>query len=137
VKHTFAGDLQTVLKRPLPEAKKALKQFPTIGDPSADKILLFTKTAPVAAIPSNCVHVLPRLGFGEEKKNYAATYRSAQEAIRAQLPERAGALLRAYLLLKQHGQELCKRSRPRCEQCPVSSDCLYYKRIYYGRSAHI
>ena len=137
VKHTFAGDLQTVLKRPLPEAKKALKQFPTIGDPSADKILLFTKTAPVAAIPSNCVHVLPRLGFGEEKKNYAATYRSAQEATRAQLPERVGALLRAYLLLKQHGQELCKRSRPRCEQCPVSSDCLYYKRIYYGRSAHI
>ena len=62
--------------QPLPEAQKALKKFPTIGDPSADKILLFTKTAPVAAIPSNCVHVLPRLGFGEEKKNYAASYRS-------------------------------------------------------------
>lgn len=137
VKHNFAGDLRTVLKRPLPEARKALKQFPTIGDPSADKILLFTKTAPVAAIPSNCVHVLPRLGFGEERKNYAATYRSAQEAIRAQLPERGGALLRAYLLLKQHGQELCKRSRPRCEQCPVSSDCLYFKRMQYGGSASI
>src|SRR5437879_10967727 len=36
VKHTFAGDLRTVLKRPLPQARKALKQFPTIGDPSAD-----------------------------------------------------------------------------------------------------
>ena len=33
VKHTFAGDLRTVLKRPLPQARKALKQFPTIGDP--------------------------------------------------------------------------------------------------------
>ena len=137
VKHTFAGDLRTVLKKPLPEARKALKQFPTIGDPSADKILLFTKTAPIAAIPSNCVHVLPRLGFGEEKKNYAATYRSAQEAIRAQLPERADSLLRAYLLFKQHGQELCKLSRPRCEQCPVSSDCLYFKRVRYGGSAPI
>ena len=137
VKHTFAGDLRTVLKGPLREARKALKQFPTIGDPSADKILLFTKTAPVAAIPSNCVHVLPRLGCGEEKKSYAATYRSAQEAVRTQLPESAGALLRAYLLLKQHGQELCKRSRPRCEQCPVSSDCLYFKRRQYGGSAPI
>jgi len=137
VKHSFSGDLRTVLKRPLPEARKALKQFPTIGDPSADKILLFTKTAPVAAIPSNCVHVLPRLGIGEEKKNYAATYRSVQEATRAQLPERAAALLRAYLLTKQHGQELCKRSRPRCEQCPVSSECLYYQRLQYGRSAPI
>jgi len=137
VKYTFAGDLRTVLRKPPPEAKKALKKFPTIGDPSAEKILLFTKTAPVAAIPSNCLHIPLRLGFGEEKKNYAASYRSAQEAIRTQLPEKCGALLRAYLLIKQHGRELCKRSRPRCEQCPVSSDCLYFKRMQYGRSAPI
>jgi len=31
----------------------------------------------------------------------------------------------------------CKRSRPRCEHCPVSSDCLYFKRMQYGRSALI
>ncbi len=67
VKRAFAGDLRAVLKKPLPEAKKALKKFPTIGDPGADKILLFTKTAPVAAVPSNCVHVPLRLAFGEEK----------------------------------------------------------------------
>lgn len=128
VKHTFGGDLRAVLKKNLPEARKSLKKFPTIGDPGADKILLFTKTAPVAAIPLNCVHVPLRLGFGEEKKNYAASYRSAQEAIRAQLPEDCGTLLRAYLLLKQHGQELCKRSRLRCEHCPVSSDCVYFQK---------
>jgi endonuclease III len=127
VKHTFGGDLRSVLKKPLQEAKKSLKKFPTIGDPSAEKILLFTRSAPVTAVPSNCVHVPLRLGFGEEKKNYAASYRSAQEAIRAQLPQECGPLIRAYLLLKQHGQELCKRSRPRCEECPVSSDCVYFK----------
>jgi endonuclease-3 len=132
VKHAFAGDLRAVLKKPLPEARKALKQFPTIGDPGADKILLFTKTAPVAAVPSNCVHVPLRLGFGEEKKNYAASYRSAQEAIHAELPEECGALLRAYLLLKRHGQELCKRSRPLCEECPVSSDCAYFQTMRRG-----
>jgi endonuclease III len=88
VKQNFAGDLRTVLKKPLPEAKRALKKFPTIGDPSAEKILLFTKTSPIAAIPSNCVHVPLRLGFGEEKKNYAASYRSAQEAIRHQIATR-------------------------------------------------
>jgi hypothetical protein len=31
-------------------------------------------------------------GFGEEKKNYAASYRSVQEEIRGQLPETVGAL---------------------------------------------
>ena len=134
VKHTFAGDLKTVLKRPLPEARKLLKQFPTIGDPSADKILLFTKTAPVPAVPSNCLHVPLRLGFGAEKKNYAASYRSAQEEIGRQLPEDCGARVRAYLLLKQHGQELCKRSRPLCERCPVSSGCAYFNRARSGGS---
>jgi len=129
VKYEFAGDLRTVLKKPLPEARKALKKFPCIGDPSADKILLFTRTAPISAVPSNCVHVPLRLGLGEEKKNYAAGYRSAQEAIGAQLPEECGPLIRAYLLLKQHGQQLCKNSRPRCDLCPVSSDCLYYKGV--------
>ena len=123
VKHTYGGDLGAVLKKPLPEARKVLKKFPTIGDPGADKILLFTRTAPIAAVPSNCLHVPTRLGLGEEKKNYAATYRSAQEAIQAQLPADCDALLRAYLLLKRHGQELCKRSWPLCGSCPVSADC--------------
>ncbi len=127
VKDAYAGDLRTILDMPLPEAKKALKQFPTIGDPGAEKILLFAGTAPVAAIPSNCVHVLLRLGFGEEKKNYLASYRSAQQAIRAELPEECGALLRAYHLVKHHGKECCKRSQPRCERCPVSSNCNYFK----------
>jgi len=127
VKHDCGGDLRSVLKTPVSQARKALKMFPCIGDPSADKILLFTKTAPIAAVPSNCVHVPLRLGFGEEKKNYAASYKSAQEAIREQMPQDFGALIRAYQLLKHHGQELCKSSRPRCEVCPVTGDCVYFQ----------
>lgn len=135
VKYKFAGDLRNALRKPLPEARKALKLFPCIGDPSADKILLFTKTAPIAAVPSNCVHVPLRLGLGEEKKNYAASYRSVQEAIGARLPEECSRLIRAYQLLKQHGQELCKNARPRCDLCPVSSDCLYFKRFKNPQTA--
>jgi endonuclease III len=130
VKHAYGGSLRGKMKKSLPEARKMLKQFPTIGDPGADKILLFSNTAPIPAVPSNCLHVATRLGFGEEKKNYAATYKSAQEAIRAELPEDRDSLLRAYLLLKQHGQETCKFARPRCGECVVSSECLYYKRVY-------
>ncbi|HYK37591.1 hypothetical protein [Alloacidobacterium sp.] len=122
----FAGDMSAVLKRPMPEAKKLLKKFPTVGDSTADKILLFTKTAPVAAIPSNCVHVPLRLGFGREAKNWAASYRSAQTDLDAQLPSTCSARLRAYLLLKQHGQELCKLSHPLCSQCPLAALCPFY-----------
>ena len=127
VEHEFGGDLRSVLKKPLAEARKALKKFPTIADSGADKILLFTKTAPVAALPSNCLDVPLRLGFGTASKNWAASYRSAQEAVRAELPEDCDAQIRAYLLLKRHGHEVCKRSRPLCEQCCVSSDCRYFQ----------
>lgn len=126
VKDVYGGSLRAVMKKPLPEVRKILKQFPTIGDPGADKILLFSNTAPLAAVPSNCVHTPNRLGFGEEKKNYAASYKAVQEAFRAELPAEHAPLLRAYLLLKRHGQETCKRNRPRCEECAVSADCLYY-----------
>jgi endonuclease III len=127
VESEFGGDLRRVLSLPVPEAKKALKKFPTIADATAEKILLFTKTAPVAALPSNCLHLPLRLGFGRESKNWAASYRSAQEAIRAEMPETCDAQIRAYLLLKRHAQEVCKRSRPLCEQCSVSNDCRYYQ----------
>jgi endonuclease-3 len=126
VEHEFGGNLNQVLKLPLPQAKAALKKFPTLGESGAEKILLLTKTAPVAAVPSNCIHVPLRLGFGRESKNWAASYKSAQEAIRAELPETCEAQLRAYLLFKKHGQTLCKSARPKCEECPVTVECRYY-----------
>src|SRR5579862_4734078 len=126
VEDEFGGDLKSVLKRPVAEAKKVFKKFPTIGDPIADKILLFTKTAPVAAIPSNCVHVPLRLGFGTAGKNYAQDYRAAQEAIRKEIPDDIAAHLRAYLLIKEHGQTLSKTARPKCDECPVTDECLYF-----------
>ena len=126
VNEKYSGDLAAALRRPLPEARKVLKQFPTIADPGAEKILLFTRTAPIAAVPSNCVHVPLRLGIGTAYKTYAKDYKSAQSALAAEVPEDHAARLRAYLLLQHHGQELCKRSRPKCDDCPVTSDCRYY-----------
>jgi endonuclease III len=121
----FHSDLGSVLRKPLPQAKKTLKRFPSIGDPSAEKILLFTRSYPVMALDSNGLRVLCRVGFAEEQKNYSATYRSVQEALRHQLPRDYDSLIRAHQLLRHHGQELCKRSKPRCAECPVQTECNY------------
>ena len=59
----FDSDLRSALNRPLPQAKKALKRFPSIGDPGAGKILLFTRSYPVMALESNGLRVLCRVGF--------------------------------------------------------------------------
>jgi len=116
-------------------ARKQLKKFPNIAEPGADRILLFAGLAAVAAVPSNCPHVLVRIRHGLEHENYGRTYREAQEAMVAELPPSAAARKRAYLLLKKHGQEICKRTKPRCEQCPVNDACAYFAGRRRGRAA--
>jgi endonuclease-3 len=124
----FKDDLAAELKKPLPQAKKSLKRFPTIGDPGAEKILMLTRSYPVLALESNGLRVLLRLGFAEERKSYAASYRGVQEAVAGQLPTDYDGLIVAHQLLRQHGQELCKRSRPLCEAgCPLTTVCRYYQ----------
>jgi endonuclease III len=136
VKNDFGGDLKAVLKKRMQEekqqtgkgiraAKKVLKEFPVVGEPSAEKILLFSKLAPVAAVPSAFVEVPARLWFGKAGKNYSADYRVAREILTAGLAETFEARQGAYLLLKKHGQQTCKRSNPRCEVCPLTGQCAY------------
>lgn len=123
----FDGDLGSILKLPAPKAKRALKKFPGIGNPGAEKILLFTRTQPVLALESNGLRAMMRLGYGEEQKTYSATYRSVQEAVEPELKNDFDWLIEAHQLLRRHGQELCKRSEPRCAECPLKLNCRFYQ----------
>lgn len=134
VMNEFGGDLRSGLTGPTSQVRKVLKRFPGIADPGADRILLFGHLQPVAAVPSNCNQVLVRIQLGIERENYGINYREAQALIEADLPEQFHARMRAYLLLKQHGQTLCKRSKPKCDQCPVSSNCAYFAGKNRGRA---
>jgi len=134
VQNEFGGDLRTGLVGPLAEVRKILKKFPNIADPGADRILLFAGIAPVAAVPSNCPHVLVRIQRGQERENHSVNYKEAQQAIASEVPKKFDALARAYLLLKHHGQELCKRTKPKCEQCPIHTQCAFYAGKRRGRA---
>jgi endonuclease III len=127
----FDGDLDKVLNRPLTQAKKALRKFPGIGDPGAEKILLVSRTHPILALDSNGLRVLLRLGYGEERKSYASTYRSAQEAVESELKKNFDWLIAAHQLLRRHGQELCKATVPLCPSCPVKLSCRYYRERHH------
>ncbi|MBV8904374.1 MAG: hypothetical protein JOZ22_12125 [Acidobacteriia bacterium] len=121
----FGGDLRAGLRGPIPAIRKTLKKFPNIGDPGADRILLFGGISPVAAVPSNCPQVLARMVRGRERETYNAQYSEAQELLEDAVPRTFDARQRAFLLLKCHGQSLCKRSAPRCDGCPVRSGCAF------------
>jgi hypothetical protein len=86
----------------VPEIRAALKKFPNIADPGADRIRL-----------------------GRERENYGRNYAEGQAIIEAETPASFDARTRAYLLVKWHGQQLCKRTNPKCGECPVRISCSF------------
>jgi len=122
----FSGDLAAGLAwLPPAQARAALRKFPGIGPPGADRMLLFAGLAALAAVPSSCPYVLPRIVSGRVAEGYRASYAQAQGAIEAAIPADFARRQRAYLLLLRHGRELCKRSRPQCELCPLAQRCRF------------
>jgi len=118
-------DLAEVLRRPVREARRVLQRFPGFGVPGADKLLLIAGGVPLLALDSNGLRVLVRIGYGREASGYAATYRSVQDGLGDVAPLGAPALGRAHLLLRRHGQTLCRRSRPLCAGCPLRPRCAH------------
>ncbi|MGH9385732.1 MAG: endonuclease III domain-containing protein [Vicinamibacterales bacterium] len=117
------GNLKLVLDLPLAAARSELIKYPSIGGPGAERILLLTGAHPVLGLDSNALRVLQRLGYGDERAPWAQGYRQTQQAADGDLPRAVPIRRLAYLLLKHHGQTLCRRTLPRCTECPVLDDC--------------
>ena len=122
----FGGDLSRVLDWDYATAVKALRKFPSVAEPGADRILMLCGSHAVLGMESNALRVLLRLGYGVEDKNYTKAYRSARDAAMAVLPKKAEVLTEASQLLRRHGKETCKTTAPRCEECPVTAACAYF-----------
>ncbi len=123
VEGEYDGDLSRVLALPLARAKRALMKFHGVGEPGAEKILLFTRTHPFLALDSNGLRVLRRLGFGERLKSYAATYRAVQADAERTIAADVDARIEAHLVLRRHGQDQCRRTTPEREGCPFATAC--------------
>ena len=120
------GDLAgTLAALPLAKARALLKAFPTIGDPGADRILLFAGIAPRPCLESNGVRALARLGFFNEARDYAASYRAAIDVLARHGAVDRDWLVTAYLALRDHGRALCKRAAPLCLACPLDGVCAH------------
>jgi endonuclease III len=125
----FGGELESLRDLPLAQARRALMRFPSIGEPGAEKILLLGRSHPVLGLDSNGVRVLTRLGLVREAKSYSATYRAVQTFAEPFTTFGLPWLIRAHQLLRQHGQELCRRAHPHCDRCPLTDTCAFYSAV--------
>ncbi len=122
----FHGDLGAAVTGPPAQAKRALRAFPGIGEPGAEKILLYAGIQPFLAPDSNALRVVTRLGLIKEEPSYARSYAAAR-AVERQLGAHFDRLRRAHELLQHHGRMTCKRSKPACDACALAACCRYTK----------
>jgi endonuclease-3 len=121
----FGGSLDTVLRLPHRDAMRALQRFYGVGEPGAERILLLTRTQKLLPLDSNGVRTMVRLGYGVDHRNYTTMYRSVRDAAARELRDDFDWLIDAHLVLRRHGQDVCKASAPRCEMCSVRDECAY------------
>ena len=125
----FNGNLARAFLQMQPEEiRRALKRLPGIADPGADRIMLFGGICAMAAVPSNATQVAVRMQAGTVLNSYAKDYLEGQRIIATEVPPNFVALQRAFLLLKIHGQSICRRSTPHCDACPISATCAFRRR---------
>ena len=126
VREAAGGDLAGTLRRlPLAKARALLKRFPVIGDPGADKVLLFSGIAARPSLESNGLRALARLGFVEERPSYGGSYKAAMEVLAAAGRPDRDWLVDAYRLLRELGQTSCRRGEPVCAACPLDAVCAH------------
>ncbi len=119
---SFGGDLGPLVAGPVKKARSGLKKFRGVGEPGADRILLYARRVKCLALDSNALRVLLRLGYGSMEGGYAAQYRSVQEAVAQELKDDFEWLIGASQVLRKHGQEVCRRAG-RCGVCPLAGKC--------------
>lgn len=117
------GSLEPLCDLPLQDARRGLKRIRGISDPGAEKILLLTRRHAVMGLDSNALRVLTRLGYGRQAKSYSATYKSVTDAAAPELDGDIDRMVEANLLLRQHGQTICKTTRPKCSECSLIARC--------------
>jgi len=118
------GDLNAALATLTPaKAAALLRAYPAIGEPGADKIMLFAGLDVRPAVDSNGVRAMLRLGLCREGKSYGASYRAATAALRTHGKATRAWFTDTYRALKAHGRAVCKRTEPLCVACALSVTC--------------
>jgi A/G-specific adenine glycosylase len=119
-----AGIVQNEMGGELPREISELKKLPGIGDYIAGAIasIAFSQRSP--ALDGNGKRVLARLTAFPESIDNARNFRILKELLFDLLPEkRPGDFNQAIMDL---GSSICLPRRPKCGECPLSSECSAY-----------
>lgn len=109
------GDLDLFFDRETAVLREKLLSVKGIGPETADSILLYAAGKPVFVVDAYTYRMLVRHGLIGEETNYG----EMQELFMDNLPADVNLFNEYHALIVRLGKEYCKKSRPRCQQCPL------------------
>lgn len=122
VQSQYDGDLNRMLNSPSIELRQELIKLWGIGPETADSILLYAGGHPIFVIDGYTQRIMARLGLVDEKWSY----QNLQNYFHQALPPQTELYNEYHALLVKLGAEYCKKQRPRCAECPVSTVCKHH-----------
>lgn len=125
-----SDDLEFLRTLPLDEALAWLTALPGVGPKTATLVLLFCFARPVLPVDTHVHRVSQRVGLIGPKIDATA----AHPLLLALLPPDPGVLYNFHINTLLHGQRVCVWNVPRCERCPLTDICDWY-RVHRAGSA--
>lgn len=117
IQEEYGGDLESVLRKPIEEAREELTSLPGVGPKTADCVLLFAGERDVLPVDTHVARTSKRLGFADLKD----TPEKVREKLEPIVP--AGRRGEAHILLIELGRTYCKARNPNHSECPIEDLC--------------
>ncbi|HEY9061334.1 MAG TPA: endonuclease III [Pseudobacteroides sp.] len=104
----------------VPDNMEDLVSLPGVGRKTANVVLSNAFGIPAIAVDTHVFRVSNRIGLADGK-NVDIT----EEQLRKNIPMDKWS--KAHHLIIWHGRRICLARKPKCEACPIATDCRYYK----------
>ncbi len=107
------------------ESAAWLNRLEGVGPKTTACVLLFSCQQPLLPVDVHVHRVSGRLGLIGKKVSADA----AHTLLQALLPQDSRTIYNFHKGLLRHGQRICVFERPRCNKCPITDLCDYYKTV--------
>jgi endonuclease-3 len=115
--------LPSMIRGPLPAARRVLKPLPQLGETGAHRMLLFAADQLIFPVDARVNRVARRLGYGDPSDDFRRQARSVQQALIQELTPSVAAFQHAFVYLSHHGSSVCTETEPHCTICPLQKSC--------------
>jgi endonuclease-3 related protein len=113
----FGGSLKQMFLTPTHELRETLLSVHGIGPETADSILLYAGNHPVFVVDAYTHRMFGRHGITDGTPDYE----KVRAFIETLIPKQAQLYNEFHALIVNTGKNWCRKSAPRCDECPLRS----------------